>query len=124
MNRLLLLCLAGAAGTLARYWLSNATYAWLGRDFPWGTFCVNVVGCALFGFVLVLAEERHFIHDEARLVLLVGFMGSFTTFSSFIYESASLATAGNFFFFTFNIVGQLTVGLAAYHLGSFVARLL
>ncbi|MFO7726766.1 MAG: CrcB family protein, partial [Desulfonatronovibrio sp.] len=76
MNKVLLLAMAGACGTLARYWLSTTTHWLLGPDFPWGTWLVNLLGCFMFGAVWVLAYERGLIPEHLRIVILVGFMGA------------------------------------------------
>jgi fluoride exporter len=87
-HQLVLLAIAGMAGTLARYWLSGAVQRLCGASFPWGTLAVNILGCLLFGFVWTLAEEWQVITEESRLVILTGFMGAFTTFSTFAFDTA------------------------------------
>ena len=77
-----LLFLAGGAGALARYGVSELANTLVGRQYPLGTFVVNVLGCFLFGLIWELAAVRLLISDTVRLIILVGFMGSFTTFSS------------------------------------------
>lgn len=113
----LLVGLFGALGALARYWISTGVYSLLGRDFPWGTAVVNIVGCFGFGLVWVLAEERNLIPFELRFVLLVGFMGSFTTFSTYIFESNDLIQTAQWFKVAMNLLGQNLLGLAALYLG-------
>lgn len=124
MTKLLIMALAGAAGTLARYWLSGAVYDILGRNFPWGTAAVNILGSFLFGLVWVLAEERLLISGETRVVILVGFMGAFTTFSTFIFESSSLASDTQWLRLGANAAGQVLVGFAALRLGFVLGRVL
>lgn len=123
MHKIALLALAGTCGTLARYWLSGAVHGVLGRDFPWGTAAVNVLGCLLFGIIWVLADERQLIRAEMRLVLLVGFMGAFTTFSSLIFETGELLRGSQWAFAALNIVGQNILGFAAFFVGAALARL-
>lgn len=96
------LALAGAAGTLARYGLTGLVQWLAGEKFPWGTLAVNVFGCILFGLVWTLAEERLLISGQTRFIVLTGFMGAFTTFSTFGFETGEflrdsqwLAAAGN-----------------------------
>ena len=89
-HQIVLLAVAGAAGTLARYWLSGFVHRVCGASFPWGTLAVNVVGCLLFGFFWTLAEERMLISSQTRIVVLTGFMGAFTTFSTFAFETAQM----------------------------------
>src|SRR5690349_844226 len=90
MKRLLLLGATGAVGTLARYWLSGIVQRIAGAGFPWGTLVVNGLGCFVFGFVWTLAEDRLLIGGQTRLILLVGFMGAFTTFSTYIFETQQM----------------------------------
>lgn len=123
VQKLLLICLAGAAGTLARYWLSGAVYDFVGRDFPWGTSLVNVLGCFLFGLVIVLSEERGILSPQFRIIVLVGFMGAFTTFSTFIFESAELARTSEWLRLGLNMLGQNIAGFAACYFGMVCGRI-
>ncbi len=122
MHKIFLLALAGACGTLARYWLSVAAHGALGRDFPWGTAIVNLVGCLLFGLIWVLADERQLIRAEMRGILLVGFMGAFTTFSSLIFETSELLRGSQWGFAALNLAGQNILGFAAFFLGTALGR--
>lgn len=124
MHKLLLIALAGACGTLCRYWLSGAMYAALGRDFPWGTWVVNILGCFLFGLVWILAEERGFLSGQTRAIVLVGFMGAFTTFSTYIFESGELLRDAQWLRLVLNIGGQNVAGFAALFLGTSLGRIL
>jgi len=124
MHKLLLIALAGAFGTLCRYWLSGAVYAALGRDFPWGTWAVNILGCFLFGLVWMLSEERGLISGQARIIILAGFMGAFTTFSTFIFESGEILRDAQWLHLAVNVCGQNAVGFAALFLGSSLGRIL
>ena len=113
---LLLLALAGAAGTLSRYGLSLWTYQWLGSQFPYGTLLVNILGCFAIGLVGTLADERLILTSPIRLLLIVGFLGAFTTFSSFTYDAWILLKSGEFLRVGLNIFGTLIgcfIGLIA-----------
>lgn len=92
--RLLLICLGGACGTAARYGVGLAAARWLGVDFPYGTLIVNVVGSFLIGVIQELALSTSFVPETLRLVLAVGVMGGFTTYSAFSYETIRLAERG------------------------------
>lgn len=87
-GRLLLIFLLGGAGALARYLVAG----WAQRSamFPFGTLAVNVLGCLLFGLIYAAAQERFLLSSQARAVLLIGFVGSFTTFSTFIFETLAM----------------------------------
>jgi CrcB protein len=124
MTKILLIALAGACGTLSRYWLSGVAYDLLGRDFPWGTWAVNILGCFLFGLVWILAEERGFLSAQARILILTGFMGAFTTFSTFIFESGGIMNDGQWLKFALNVGGQNIVGFAALYLGTGLGRII
>ena len=112
MKRLLLLAATGAVGTLARYWLSGIVQRVAGAGFPWGTLAVNGLGCFLFGLVWALAEERFLISGQTRLILLVGFMGAFTTFSTYIFETHQMLAATEWLLGTANFVLENIAGLA------------
>lgn len=84
------IALGGAAGAVARYWASNSVYGLLGRGFPYGTLFVNVFGSLLMGFLYILLLERMSVGPEVRGVLLIGFLGAFTTFSTFSVETLNL----------------------------------
>lgn len=118
----LLIGLFGALGALARYWLSTSVYLLLGREFPWGTSVVNILGCFLFGLVWVLFEERGLLPLQWRFILLVGFMGSFTTFSTYIFESEILLQQAQWFKLGLNLLGQNILGFAALYLGFLAGR--
>jgi CrcB protein len=84
----------GALGALGRFWISTGVYHLLGRDFPWGTLAVNVVGSFLMGLLFVLFIERFAAGEEVRAAVLVGFLGAFTTFSTFSVETLTLIEQG------------------------------
>ncbi len=124
MHKILLIALAGAAGTLCRYWLSGAVYAFAGRDFPWGTWAVNILGSFLFGLVWILSEERGLVSGQARIIILAGFMGAFTTFSTFMFESGEILRDAQWLKLMLNLGGQNVVGFAALFLGTSLGRIL
>jgi CrcB protein len=123
MSKIALIALAGAFGTLCRYWLSGLVYDVMGRDFPWGTWAVNITGCFLFGLVWILAEERGLLSAQARILILTGFMGAFTTFSTFIFESGGILDDGQWLKLALNLAGQNLVGFVALYLGTGLGRI-
>lgn len=123
LMKLACLGLAGAAGTLARFGISELVKRNFASTLPWGTWAVNIAGCFFFGLVWVLAEERELVSSEFRLVALVGFMGAFTTFSTYMFESVDLLRAGAVVHALANVIGQNLVGLAAVLAGMALARL-
>ena len=120
--KLFWIALAGAFGTLARYSLSATVHRWFGSAFPWATATVNILGCFLFGLIWAVAVERSAISPEFRTVLLVGFMGAFTTFSTFISETGHLIDERALLLAFANIALQVMIGLVAFFLGLGLAR--
>ena len=108
-----LIALAGAAGTLARYGLTVAVQRAAGAGFPWGTLAVNVTGCLLFGLVWGVAEARSLVDSEARTVLLVGFLGAFTTFSTFAFETGEMLRDARYLLAAGYVASQNLTGVAA-----------
>ncbi|MCG6896020.1 MAG: fluoride efflux transporter CrcB [Thiocapsa sp.] len=94
MLQLIAIAAGGAFGAVARYGASNAVYGLLGRDFPWGTLAVNVLGSFLMGLLFVLFLERLSAAPEWRAAILIGFLGAFTTFSTFSIETLNLLEEG------------------------------
>lgn len=129
MQNLLLLAIAGAFGALARHGLSSTiniltSHLPIKADFPWGIFVVNVLGCFLFGCIWELSAVRQLISDATRTVLLVGFMGSFTTFSTLIFDTDRLLGSSQELLLLLNLGGQIVLGVAALRLGFWCMRAL
>ena len=122
-QRLALLSVAGAVGTLARYGLSNLVQRFSPSEFPWGTLAVNAPGCLAFGVVWSLAEERMLISGATRIVLLVGFMGAFTTFSTFAFETGQMLDDSQWFTAAANLLAQNVLGVVLVLVGMAVGRL-
>jgi len=118
----LLILLGGGVGSLARYVAGSAISSRLGARFPVGTMVVNVTGCFLIGLVMTELTERLHPHPYWRLVLVVGFLGGYTTFSSFEWETFSAVRDGGFWIGLANIVGSVAFGYAAVWLGAMLAR--
>jgi CrcB protein len=112
-ERIIWLAVAGAVGTLARYGVSNLVHRVHASSFPFGTLTVNLVGCFLFGLVWTLAEERLVLSGAARLVLLVGFMGAFTTFSTYAFETGALLRDAEWLAAATNVLAHNLLGLVA-----------
>jgi fluoride exporter len=122
LYKLALLALAGGIGTLARYGLGGLVQRLAGDSFPWGTLVINVIGCFLFGLVWTMAEERALIGPEMRTVILIGFMGAFTTFSTFAFETGEMFRDSQYLLAFGNIAAQNVLGLGGIFLGFFAGR--
>lgn len=121
MNYLLVLA-GGAAGSLTRYAAGTAIMTRMGSRFPFGTLFVNITGSFLIGFLMTLLTERVHPHPNLRLLLIVGFLGGYTTFSSFEWESYAAISEGGFWLGLANLTGSVVVGYAAVWLGALLGR--
>jgi len=124
LTKILYLSAGGAAGTLSRYYLSGVAQRLAGGSFPLGTFAVNMFGCLLFGAVWGFFENRLLVGSELRLLALTGFMGAFTTFSTYMFETAELVKYGQMAMALLNVGGQSVAGLALVLVGIALGRLL
>ena len=122
--KLLGLAIAGAAGTLFRYGLSGLIQKSASSLFPLGTLSVNAIGCFVFGFIWTVSLERLIVSSDMRVVILTGFLGAFTTFSSFIFETDQLIENSQWLLAGVNILASLALGLIAYMLGALLGRAL
>lgn len=113
--------IAGAVGALARYAVGTWTGHHVSTTFPAGTFFVNVSGCFLFGVVWSLAQEER-ISQDLRMILLAGFAGAFTTFSTYIFDAVQLYGTQSWRSLVLSFLGQLGLGLVAMVLGLRLGR--
>ena len=123
LKQLSLLALAGALGTLARYTLAGWVQRIADGGFPWGTMAVNILGSFLFGIVWMAAENRLVISGQTRFIVLTGFMGAFTTYSTFAFETSAFLRDSQWGLAALNILGQNTLGIIAVLLGFAAGRL-
>ena len=117
MAKWLSLTIGGITGTFARYYLSGAIYRIGGTTFPYGTLVVNLTGCFLIGFFSVLAEEKFFLSPNARIFLMVGFCGAYTTFSTLMLETANLVKDGETLRAFGNVAASVVIGFLVFRLG-------
>ena len=122
MRTTLVIAAFGAAGAVSRHLVDSFVNRHWGDAFPWGTFVINVLGCFLFGLVWTLAEERLVIGGETRAIILIGFMGAFTTFSTFAFESAAMLRDAEWVLAAANVLAHNVVGIAAFFVGVGVGR--
>ncbi len=122
MKTLVFIAFGGAFGAVLRYGASSSVYALLGRGFPYGTLFVNVVGSLLIGMLSILMLERMSIGPEWRAAVLVGVLGSFTTFSTFSLETLNLLEQGEITTALLNMVASVLLCLMAVWLGVIIGR--
>lgn len=111
MSKLFLIGLAGFIGTLGRYWLSGVIARRYGETFPSGTLAVNLIGCFLVGMLFYLLQERFLVNQTVRTIIMVGFLGGFTTFSSFGLQTFTLLQNGQFGLAALNVSLSNLIGL-------------
>lgn len=116
MTNALLIFLGAGLGGVFRYWVSNVMYFLLGREFPYGTLVVNVSGCFLVGFLFALLLDR-FENLPLRSLLLIGFLGGYTTFSTFAIETLMMFKNEAWWRAFLNIFSSVTFSLVAAWIG-------
>ena len=123
-GQLIAVAIGGAAGAVMRWLMASGIQKMAGGAFPWGTFAVNAIGSFLLGFLFVWLIERSTASELLRLALTVGFLGAFTTFSTYSLESVRLLQEGALALAFGNVIGQLIVCLTLTWLGIQMARTL
>ena len=121
---LVLIAVGGAAGAVSRYLIQGWVEELTGGRFPWGTFVVNISGSFFLGVVFALAIDRAILAPEIRVPLMIGFISSYTTFSTLMLESWRLIEEGDMVFMLANIIGSVLVGMVAVVAGLALGRVL
>ena len=124
MTKIFAIAMAGGFGALARYGLAGAVQRVFGPGFPWGTVVVNIAGCFAFGLLWAAAQERELLSPEMRTIVLVGFLGAFTTFSTFVFESGQLFSDRELLLGLGNLALQVLGGLTVFYAGQALGRLI
>lgn len=122
MDKFLIVGLGGFVGACTRYWVSGWAAEKWGASFPYGTLLINLTGSFALGLFLAATTERLLIDPRWRLLLAVGFLGAYTTFSTYTYESAQLLLTGNWWVGLANLLGSNLLGLLASLLGIALGR--
>ena len=122
MEKFLLISAGAILGANARYWIGDWAAQKMGANFPYGTFIINISGSLLIGFFLTLATERLLIDPRWRLLIAVGFLGAYTTFSTFAFESFNLLAKGQWLAGLGNLFGSTVLGVAAVALGVYLGK--
>ncbi len=121
---LVLIAMGGALGAVSRFLVGNVVSKLTHSSLPWGTFSINILGCLFMGFLMTVIMERELLPAAWRLFLCVGFLGGFTTFSSFGYEALMLLMEGALVQSFAYAAGSVLLGLASAYIGVVLARLI
>ena len=118
----LLIGIGGFLGANARYLVAGWVTERLGRSFPYGTLIINISGSFILGLFLGLHSDRLLVHENWRLFFAIGFLGAYTTFSTFSFESLALLQEGSSFLALANMVGSVLLGVLAALAGVLISR--
>ena len=124
MQKYLLIAAGGALGSIARYWVGSTVASRMGIKFPYGTLIVNLTACVIIGFSLTYLGKRAELSPAWRYLIPVGFIGAYSTFSTYEWETLSSLRSGAFFIAALYALGSLVLGLIAVWCGSFLAEAL
>ncbi len=124
VTKLLIVGLGGFIGAISRYGLSGFVQRAFNGSFPLGTLVVNVAGCLVIGAAMCLVEQRQFFSPNARLLLMIGFLGSLTTFSTVGYETFAFLRDRQFMLAVGTVATNLLIGVGAVTLGWFSVKAL
>ena len=124
MQKYLLIALGGGLGSIARYWVSTTIAGRVGMRFPFGTLVVNLTACLVIGFALTWLGGRAEVNPAWRYLVAVGFIGAYSTFSTYEWETLSTLRSGAFALASLYAVGSLGLGLAATWCGAALAEVI
>jgi fluoride exporter len=122
LQKYLLIAVGGALGSIARYWVGSTIAGRMGIRFPYGTLIVNLTACILIGFSLTYMGRRTGINAAWRFLIPIGFIGAYSTFSTYEWETLSTIRSGAFFLAGLYAIGSLILGLIAVWGGSWLAE--
>lgn len=124
MQKYFLIGLGGALGSVARYWVGSTISGRVGARFPYGTFTINMTACVIIGFALTVLGKRAGMNPAWRYLIPVGFVGAYSTFSTYEWETLSTLRSGAFAMAAVYALGSLVLGLAAVWGGAALGELL
>jgi CrcB protein len=124
LQKYLLIAAGGALGSIARYWVGSTIAARMGIRFPYGTLVVNITACIIIGFSLTYLGRRAGLNPAWRYLIPVGFIGAYSTFSTYEWETLSTLRSGAFLLAAIYAAGSFVLGLAAVWGGSVLAEAL
>lgn len=122
MQKFMLVAIGGALGSIARYGLGSIIGSRMGTRFPFGTFAINLIACFALGFAIVSLGERTDLSEGWTFLIPIGFIGAFSTFSTFEWETFSSLKAGSYFSTVLYVALSFLLGLTAVWLGVSLAR--
>ncbi|MCK9418968.1 MAG: fluoride efflux transporter CrcB [Nitrospirae bacterium] len=122
MANIFFIGIGGFLGAISRYGVALWIGQRWGRNFPLGTFLINISGSFLIGLLMSLFTERFMVNPQWRLLLIVGFLGAYTTFSTFEYETGTLMKDGEWLIAMLNVMLSVIVGFMALKLGEVIAK--
>jgi CrcB protein len=122
MQKYLLIAIGGALGTIARFWVTSTITSRMGIKFPYGTLIVNLTACLVIGFTLTYMSKRVDLNPAWRFLFPIGFIGAYSTFSTYEWETLSTLRSGAFVLAALYAGGSLILGLVAVWAGSIVAE--
>ena len=122
ISKYFIIGLGGFLGAVARYIVALWIGQRWGRTFPLGTFIVNISGCFLISLLMSLFTEKFMVSPQLRLFLVIGFLGAYTTFSTFEYETGNLVKDGEWAIALANVILSVIVGFIALKLGESIAK--
>ncbi len=124
MQKYLFIAAGGALGSIARYWVGSTIGSRMGTRFPYGTFVINLTACIIIGFSLTYLGKRVELNPAWRFLIPIGFVGAYSTFSTYEWETLSSLRSGAFALAALYAVGSLVLGLAAVWAGSLLAEVI
>ncbi|MGA8731289.1 MAG: fluoride efflux transporter CrcB [Terracidiphilus sp.] len=122
MQKYLLIALGGALGSIARYWVGSTIGSRMGSRFPYGTFVINMTACIIVGFSVTYLSKRVELSPAWRYLIPVGFVGAYSTFSTFEWETLFTLRSGAFAIAALYALGSLILGLVAVWCGALLAE--
>ena len=122
MEKYFYIAVGGSLGSIARYWVGANVSGRLGTRFPYGTFVINITACAIIGFALTYLGSHVELSPAWRFLIPVGFVGAYSTFSTYEWETLSTLRSGAFLLAALYAVGSLLLGLVAVWGGSLLAE--
>jgi CrcB protein len=122
LQKYLWIALGGGLGSIARYWVGSTVANRMGTKFPYGTLVVNLTACVVIGFSLTYLTRRTTLNPAWRFLIPIGFIGAYSTFSTYEWETLSTIRSGAFFLAALYAIGSLILGLAAVWCGAAIAE--